>query len=566
MKDMIAKMDEIVGEKKTLNEANLSINMSGSTAEEVGDLMRIMQLGGAEKKDEPTELPISIGPGPDMDMDKPQGMEVPPSPCAAKKLPGPADDMKMKIMKMDAIADEGWDNEPDEEYQSDEDVIMSGNDLHKEKGAYPATASGDNPMALEDELKEKLMAALTQKKQDYVIDEAPEERGIQSNGTLVNFNIDKNKPKTTWKKGNETKVIYATPEEIKLAQTKGNDLKGWTQEGAAPTQGGEIPKEFLTKDGNPDWAKIPKEITMGTIGGVGVERPPADPNALPPIKDGDEIPKEYLDAQGNPDWSKIPKEVTTGMIGGTGVERPPESTPQQSGGAAGEFGGTGSAPTPQQSGGKGGEFDTGAQTASKQGVDGAADAAAAGAQTAAAPDNKNKNPVKPLPGSEYEIVAGDTLGAIAKKNGVSVDAIAKANNISDPNKISVGQKIQIPAADQPAGANTASNADAGATGTQANQDAGQPQGAAGAQDEEPGMVDQAVDAAGEAWDAVSDTAVDAWNNLKSFFGGDEEVAKAENPDEAIKAARDKVAAAQAEVDKLEKAAKDKSAQQQSGAF
>lgn len=545
MKDMIAKMDEIVGEKKTLNEANLSINMSGSTAEEVGDLMRIMQLGGAEKKDEPTELPISIGPGPDMDMDKPQGMEVPPSPCAAKKLPSPADDMKMKIMKMDAIADEGWDNEPDEEYQSDEDVIMSGNDLHKEKGAYPATAGGDNPMALEDELKEKLMAALTQKKQDYVIDEAPEERGVQSNGTLVNFNIDKTKPKTTWKKGSETKIIYATPEEIKLAQ--GGDLKGWTQEGAKPTQGGEIPKEFLTKDGNPDWAKIPKEITMGTIGGVGVERPPADPNALPPIKDGEDLPKEYLDAQGNPDWSKIPKEIQYAQVGGTGVERPPESTPQQSGGAAGEFGGTGSASTPQQSGGKGGEFDT-------------------GAQTAAAPDNKNKNPVKPLPGSEYVIASGDTLSAVAKKTGVSVDAIAKANNIADTNKISVGQKLQIPAADQPAGANTASNADAGATGTQANQDAGQTQGAAGAQEEEPGIVDQAADAAGEAWDAVSDTAVDAWNNLKSFFGGDEEVAKAENPDEAIKAARDKVAAAQAEVDKLEKAAKDKSAQQQSGAF
>jgi LysM repeat protein len=543
MKDMISKMDEIVGEKKIVNEANLNISMSGNNAQEVGDLFRVLQLGGVEQKDEPMDLPIKIEPagdmdGPDMDMDKPKGMEVPPSPCAAKALPGPkspVDDMKMKIMSMDQIENEDWANEPDEEYQSDEDVIMSGNDLHKEKGSYPATAGGDNPMSLEDRLKEELAELLKSKLSDVTLDEAPEERGVQSNGTLVNFNIDKSKPKTTWKKGSETKIIYATPEEIKLAQ--GGDLKGWTQEGAKPTQGGEIPKEFLTKDGNPDWTKIPKEITMGTIDGTGVERPPADPNALPPIKDGDEIPKEYLDAQGNPDWSKIPKEVTTGMIGGTGVERPPESTPQQSGGAAGEFGGTGSAPTPQQSGGKGGEFDT-------------------GAQTAAAPDNKNKNPMKPLPGSEYEIVSGDTLGAIAKKTGVSVDAIAKANGIADPNKIKVGQKLQIPAADQAAGANTASNADAGATGTQANQDAGQPQGAAGAQ-EEPGVVDQATDAVAGAWDDVK-------NWASNLFGGDDEAAKAATPEETKKSLQDKMAEIQAKLKELEAA--EGNAQQQSGAF
>jgi LysM repeat protein len=45
---------------------------------------------------------------------------------------------------------------------------------------------------------------------------------------------------------------------------------------------------------------------------------------------------------------------------------------------------------------------------------------------------------------EYTVVAGDTLSALATKFGVSVDAIAKANNIQDINFIMTGQKLKIP--------------------------------------------------------------------------------------------------------------------------
>ena len=45
----------------------------------------------------------------------------------------------------------------------------------------------------------------------------------------------------------------------------------------------------------------------------------------------------------------------------------------------------------------------------------------------------------------YTIIKGDTLSAIAKKFGVTVDAIAKENKISNPNVIKVGQKLTIPA-------------------------------------------------------------------------------------------------------------------------
>ena len=44
----------------------------------------------------------------------------------------------------------------------------------------------------------------------------------------------------------------------------------------------------------------------------------------------------------------------------------------------------------------------------------------------------------------YVVKAGDQLGRIAVKYGVTVAAIRKANNIKDPNLIRVGQKLIIP--------------------------------------------------------------------------------------------------------------------------
>jgi LysM repeat protein len=46
---------------------------------------------------------------------------------------------------------------------------------------------------------------------------------------------------------------------------------------------------------------------------------------------------------------------------------------------------------------------------------------------------------------EYAIAKGDTLGALAKKNGVSLKAMLAANPGIDPKKLKVGQKVQIPA-------------------------------------------------------------------------------------------------------------------------
>lgn len=52
-----------------------------------------------------------------------------------------------------------------------------------------------------------------------------------------------------------------------------------------------------------------------------------------------------------------------------------------------------------------------------------------------------------MSGTVYTVKSGDTLGAIADRNGTTVAAIMKANpSIKNANAISVGQKIQIPGA------------------------------------------------------------------------------------------------------------------------
>ncbi|WP_235907404.1 LysM peptidoglycan-binding domain-containing protein [Niallia circulans] len=42
------------------------------------------------------------------------------------------------------------------------------------------------------------------------------------------------------------------------------------------------------------------------------------------------------------------------------------------------------------------------------------------------------------------MAAGDTLSAISQRYGVSVSAIAEANNIQNVNQIYAGQKLVIP--------------------------------------------------------------------------------------------------------------------------
>lgn len=45
--------------------------------------------------------------------------------------------------------------------------------------------------------------------------------------------------------------------------------------------------------------------------------------------------------------------------------------------------------------------------------------------------------------TEYRVKSGDTLGAIARRHGVTVNQLIKWNNITDPNKLRLGQRLEI---------------------------------------------------------------------------------------------------------------------------
>lgn len=61
------------------------------------------------------------------------------------------------------------------------------------------------------------------------------------------------------------------------------------------------------------------------------------------------------------------------------------------------------------------------------------------------------------PGS-YTVVPGDTLGAIATRFGVTLDALIAANALVDPNQLAVGQVLAIPTGSDPAAIAAASGA------------------------------------------------------------------------------------------------------------
>jgi hypothetical protein len=95
-----------------------------------------------------------------------------PGGCGGEPMQGPQEpdmgDMIRMISKEEENEDGGFGDattEPSDTYMTSNagdvsDIIPDGNDLHKEKDAYPATAGGDNPM----KIKEALWKALQEKK------------------------------------------------------------------------------------------------------------------------------------------------------------------------------------------------------------------------------------------------------------------------------------------------------------------------------------------------------------------------------------------------------------------
>lgn len=78
----------------------------------------------------------------------------------------------------------------------------------------------------------------------------------------------------------------------------------------------------------------------------------------------------------------------------------------------------------------------------------------AGGSSAPATESEAAAPAAQSSGSSltHVVKTGDTLGSIARKYQVKVGDIAAANNIADPTKIRVGQKLKIPGSQAPAAA------------------------------------------------------------------------------------------------------------------
>jgi hypothetical protein len=159
LKDLNKKID-------SLNEAvSMNISMSGDSADDVATLMKMVKdSGGAPEvvKDIP-----SLGMRGDIEksMSAIKGLD---GPDMGPEGPEDMGDIKAKIMPMpdmgceDEEVPEGeWDNSPDEQHQ---DTAYMQNDLagglNRPKKSYPKVAGGDNPMALEDEIKAELTAKL----------------------------------------------------------------------------------------------------------------------------------------------------------------------------------------------------------------------------------------------------------------------------------------------------------------------------------------------------------------------------------------------------------------------
>lgn len=124
-----------------------SINIQMNDAGQMAQLLQALQSvqSGVQGEADPNE-----------DKEKPKGSFEP--------HPGAFDwDANMDDDDEDEDTDEGYDNEPEEEYMGVDAVLPSGDDLHKSKKSYPATAGGDNPMNVES-IKDRLWAALSEKK------------------------------------------------------------------------------------------------------------------------------------------------------------------------------------------------------------------------------------------------------------------------------------------------------------------------------------------------------------------------------------------------------------------
>ena len=169
MKDLLEKLNELEKDLKKVNEstdplkemASMNISMNGENADEVAQLVNIMKSGGA-----PDAGPVMSMPPMKMPMDKAisisKGMDMPPD-MGPPDMDGPMP-LKGSGCGGEEIETEGdWANSPDEKYKDHNYMTkdISGG-INKQKKMHKKANDGDNPMALEDEIRTELQAKLSE--------------------------------------------------------------------------------------------------------------------------------------------------------------------------------------------------------------------------------------------------------------------------------------------------------------------------------------------------------------------------------------------------------------------
>lgn len=151
---------KIVALDEAMNEAaSASINMSGDNAEDVIKLMNALK--GKEGASDIDSIPTAIKPKAPMMGPVDQHDDMVSMMNLVSDEPKPMDDMACDDTDNEAS---GFDNSPDEKYQDHNFMtkdIASGHD-GAEKKSHGPVSGGDNPMALEDELRAELSAKLSE--------------------------------------------------------------------------------------------------------------------------------------------------------------------------------------------------------------------------------------------------------------------------------------------------------------------------------------------------------------------------------------------------------------------
>jgi len=128
---------------------SMNVSMNASGKENISDLIALLKNAGME--DSKPMKALMLPPVNDMH----SGMDHMHDEMEPEGLEDQVDDM----------VDE-WDNEPDEEYKDDNYMIhdLAGG-INRPKKHYAKAQDGDNAMAVESSIKQKLWAALQEKKQ-----------------------------------------------------------------------------------------------------------------------------------------------------------------------------------------------------------------------------------------------------------------------------------------------------------------------------------------------------------------------------------------------------------------